>query len=93
MINQQIDPSMPSITSTFDVASDSPISAIMDIAKISDVNLYAFRRVADASNGWPQVEVSFYTNDDAIAFTEVYLGSEDLLEIQEYLGFDVITEA
>ena len=48
MINQPIDPSMPSITSTFDVASDSPINAIMDIAKISDVDLYALHRVADA---------------------------------------------
>lgn len=94
MINRPIDPSMPSITTTFDVASHSPISAMMDTAKISDVDLYALRRVADAPNGWPQVEVSFYTNEDAIEFTAVYLGVDsDSDEVSEYLGFDPAPKA
>ena len=94
MINRPIDPSMPSITTTFDVASYSPIFAIMEIAKIADVDLWALRRVADAPNGWPQVEVSFYTNEDAIEFTAVYLGVDsDSDEVSEYLGFDPAPKA
>ena len=71
------------------VASYSPIFAIMEIAKIADVDLWALRRIEDAPNGWPQIEVGFYTNEDAIAFTAVYLNEEpDSVYVAEYLGFD-----
>jgi hypothetical protein len=92
MINQPINPSMvlqSPIAFTYDVASDSPIFAIMETAKIADVDLWALRRIEDAPNGCAQIEVGFYTNEDAIAFTAVYLDEEpDSVYVAEYLGFD-----
>jgi len=92
IINQPINPSMvlqSPIAFTYDVASDSPIFAIMETAKIADVDLWALRRIEDAPNGCAQIEVGFYTNEDAIAFTAVYLDEEpDSVYVAEYLGFD-----
>ena len=77
------------IAFTYDVASDSPIFAIMETAKIANVDLWALRRVEDAPNGHAQVEVGFYTYEDAIAFTAVYLDEKsDSVYVAEYLGFD-----
>jgi hypothetical protein len=92
MINQPINPSMvlqSPIACTYDVVSDSPIFAIMETAKIANVDLWALRRIEDAPNGCAQVEVGFFTNKDAIAFTAVYLDEEpDSVYVAEYLGFD-----
>lgn len=78
------------IAFTYDVAdSIAPMSQLMKIAKEANVDLWALRRVEDAPNGWPQVEVGFYTNEDAIAFTALYLDEEpDSIYVAEYLGFD-----
>jgi hypothetical protein len=87
LMNQNIDPSMPTIFAQFDL--DNVFVDALEVARIAQVSLKSIERIEDASNGYQQGSIGFYTNEDAFAFTEVYLGvPEDANEVGEYLGFD-----
>lgn len=79
---------MPTISSTFDLCGSNPYEDVIEISRQADISPSFIKRIQDAPNGWPQCEVGFFTNEDAIAFVEVYLETDNPLDIQEYLGFD-----
>ena len=80
-------PSMPTIFAQFDL--DNVFVDALEVARIAQVSLKSIERIEDAPNGYQQGSIGFYTNEDAFAFTEVYLGvPEDANEVGEYLGFD-----
>lgn len=86
-MNKNIDPSMPTIFAQFDL--DNVLVDALEVARIAQVSLKSIERIEDAPNGYQQASIGFYTNEDAFAFTEVYLGvPEDADEVGEYLGFD-----
>lgn len=89
MNKTQIDFSMPSISATFDLCGDNVYEDVLEISRASEVCPHFIRKIEDAPNGCAQAEVGFYTNEDAIAFTAVYLDEKpDSVYVAEYLGFD-----
>ena len=82
--------SMPTISSTFDLCGSNPYGDVIEISRLADISPSFIKRIEDAPNGWPQCEVGFFTNEDAIAFTEVYLDTDNASDVGEYLGFDAI---
>ena len=86
LMNQNIDPSMPTIFAQFDL--DNVFVDALEVARIAQVSFKSIERIEDAPNGYQQGSIGFYTNEDAFAFTEVYLGTDNADEVGEYLGFD-----
>ena len=86
LMNQNIDPSMPTIFAQFDL--DNVFVDALEVARIAQVSPKSIERIEDAPNGYQQGSIGFYTNEDAFAFTEVYLGTDSADEVGEYLGFD-----
>ena len=80
MTNQQIDPSMLPISAIFDLCAGD----LLRISRASEARPCFICEIKDT-----KIEVGFYTNEDAIAFTSVYLGRpSDSVYVAEYLGFD-----
>ena len=79
---------MPTISAQFDLTGDNVFANVLEIAEIAQIQPMSIERIEDAPNGCAQASVGFYPNEDAIAFTEVYLDTENAEEVGEYLGFD-----
>lgn len=67
---------------TYDFETNNPLKEISEIHDISGVQPLS---IVFNPTMYDNVTIEFGSRDDAIRFTEVYLGSDDPADIQEYV--------
>jgi len=72
-----------SITIKYDFLSNNPLTEVTKVCEISGVRPLS---IAFNPTMYDNVSVEFVDQKDAILFSEVYLGSTDPSDIQEYVG-------
>ena len=68
---------------SFDFHSDNPLAEVGEVLDISGVKPLSI--TFNPTTLYDNVTIEFANRDDAMRFSEVYVGSEDPSDIQEYV--------
>ena len=74
-------------TINYDFSANNPCSAVASILEMANVKPLS---ITFRETEFDNVTVEFNTTEDAIKFTEVYLDSDDPVDIMEYVVGDAL---